>query len=319
MQTTESTATANGLTINPDGSATLFIDNTTLEAHQSCRRRFMYYAIRRIIPNAPNASLLAGGALHEGLRAWYTCNTLNAAADAIAVANETHPLVHDDWRNLDLVNRAMQLYAKTYPHEPFEIVCRNTGPLVEVPFAVPFGHFVFDKDEVILDGHEIHRLDILYTGKIDLIVRFNGVLHVVDHKTTSVAGDSFVQQFELSGQPIGYCNIASDLLNEPVTSFLLNAINWRPPTQARDSTIHLFRTSFSYHEELLAEWRTDVAAQVEDIVDGLLRHSFPKHTSQCFPKYGRCPYHAICTVPPSQRELMTQSELYKPATWSPLN
>ena len=146
----------------------------------------------------------------------------------------------------------------------------------------------------------------------------DSTIRVIDHKTTSMGGDTFFDDFTLSQQTVGYAWAASQLAGTPVTEFLLNALMIRKPTRTGKG-IEFERRSFFYPQYMQDEWKTDVLASVESFVFSMLHGSFPKYTKWCMGKYGSCQYHSVCSSPPQARDFVLSTDMFSNVSWSPLN
>jgi hypothetical protein len=313
----------------------LQIDNTTLETYQTCPRSAYHYCIDRK-QKSSRAPLIFGGALHEALDHLYstsfTDDNLVLAQQKILTHFSSNQYEASDfnWRTPSFALEVIAQYFNHYilsdalvpkSHHHSNIL------FVEKPFALNIGSFNINATtpfpaSTLLQNDDpsplyIDTLHVQWTGKIDIAAILNNSPVIVDHKTTSVGGTTFYQEFELSQQTHGYCFALSQLLNRPVTSFYLNALIIRKPTKTGRS-IEFDRRQYFYSQSQIDEWRIDVLAAVESFVHSLLHNSFPKYTKWCVGKYGLCQYFPVCSTPPNNRHLALASSDFSNVTWSPL-
>jgi len=160
---------------------------------------------------------------------------------------------------------------------------------------------------------------VYWTGRIDAIVRHLNTVKVCDHKTTSMVGPSFYDDFNLSSQTIGYTWAAGHLFPElHVAGLYVNIIIGRKPSKA--GTPHAYeRQTYIYSVGHLTEWHRNTQVLVSDFISHLLRGYFPMQTKWCQSKYGPCQYYPTCTaLPGPSRDIVLDSTLYQDVTWSPL-
>jgi hypothetical protein len=116
---------------------------------------------------------------------------------------------------------------------------------------------------------------------------------------------------------LGYCYAASKLYNIQPAGLLLDTLFNRQPTKTGKS--QEFNISpYPYEPYQYEEWLDDVRHFVADFVANLLRGFFPKSTAWCFGKYGACPYHIACTLPPAERKILLASPSFRNVSWNPL-
>ena len=177
----------------------------------------------------------------------------------------------------------------------------------------------------------VTRIHLAWSGRMDVIAHANNMNRVVDHKTTSIAGDQVIQDFHLSNQTVGYVWAARQLWPDlDIRGFAANFIHLKKPTKGStglmdkgprggEPSLNFFRAYFEYSPDRLAQWVTNVQHILSDFIHSLSRGYFPAHTKWCFGKYGACPYHVSCVEDdPRVRDRILQSDMFKPVTWNPL-
>lgn len=289
---------------------TFFIDNSTLEYYTACRRSFQYYALQKRQLSSERQALNFGTSIHAGLDARYKDASLDEQLTAIRDFFSTLPpnLDPEEHRTCEFAEQLHNNYHKEYPFEPFTVLKDDEGkPMVEISFAVPFD--------------TINDIQVVYMGRIDLVSYWDGQLYPVDHKTTSILGSRFFDEFINSSQLIGYCWAFQRLSQKQVDGYMVNAINTaKPVIKVTPKTAPRFaRQKFQLEQERIAEWYDNTHTIISDIIRDVERGEFPMETRWCVGKYGRCPYLDACSLPPISRPGLLSSSLYKDVTWSPLN
>lgn len=296
----------------------LRIDNSTLEKFQTCARATEYYCIDAR-ERGGSAALIFGGALHKALELHYLGRERDvclAAASKCFLGTQSHP---DEFRTPDFLTYVFDLYCDNYAHGDF------VPDGVEKAFSLHMFDLNVDKvlayrgEQVLVDGDSsplyVKTIHVFWSGKIDLKLP-NGIC---DHKTSTQEGPTFFSQFELSQPVIGYLWASRRIYSQPdLSNFILNAIFIRKPTKTGKG-VTFTRYPYTYEDFHFNEWENDIRHNVMMFVHSLTSGSFPKSPAWCVGKFGMCPYHEVCTQPPSQRPHILHSDYYSPVTWSPLN
>lgn len=295
------------------------IDNSNFEYITTCPRSALYHILRRRKSAGHKAALNFGGAVHAGLEIRYksqeaialvTEATYSKQCEAVMSYLETHPIRDDEFRTGTFATDVLRAYNTTYISEPFKLLHdASDSPLVELSFAVPIG--------------EVLGIPCVWAGKVDLAIQWEGRYWVLDHKTTSILGATYFNQYYNSNQMIGYCWALERLIGKNVAGALVNVLAIRRPTKTGKS-IEFVRQRFEYPSSRIEEWQSNTLGIIENFFHECNKEvkdesdRFPMHTNWCVGKYGMCPYFDVCTVPTSQKETMLMSGLYDDVTWSPL-
>lgn len=307
----------------------LRLDNTTASIFQTCPRAAKFYTIHRK-QRPGRAPLVFGGAIHAALEVLYRdgFTAEKKALTALLDYIDKNPYsTTGEWRTPAYAIEAVQRYIAYWS------LMDNLTPIspdwVEKAFALNIGTFEikaslpYPTNQVTEEGSNeplyIDTLHVQYTGKLD-IGATNGdpnEIFVVDHKTSSMGGATFFDDFELSQQTHGYQWAMQKILGRPVQGFILNALLIRKPTRT-GTGMEFDRKSYCYSQESILEWEQDMLQSVESYVNSLVHDTFPKYTAWCMGKYGKCQYHDVCTLPSAQRRFMLHSDFFTNVTWSPL-
>lgn len=321
------------LTPIPDnpGAFLLVIDNSSLEKFVTCPMSARNYLVLGREGGAKNAALTFGGAVHAGLEQLLLGQDEVLQNDAIAKHFRDCPAPPDDYRTLQNALAILKAYRvrSTFPDYDWTILSDASGPLVERAFELPL--FAVDISFNLPDGTAVTSIHVAWSGRMDAIVFCNGRARVCDHKTTSIAGDQFTQDFILSNQTLGYTWAAQQLYPEHnVSGFVLNAIHFKRPTGTSQSLtepgprggaapLSFFRAYYDYSPERVSWWVDNVKRIILDFIHHLAENSWPSHTKWCFGKYGKCPYHDACVEDnPVVRDNLLTSNLYQTVTWNPV-
>lgn len=299
----------------------IFIDNSTLEAYNNCPRAFEYRSIRKRVTAAPQSALTFGGAIHKALEHRYKNDkdlkggeaTESAMLSAFATALEGRPISEDDYRNYDYGCGMLRQYNTCYPVEEFEIATTPMGELmVELPFAIALGTVHYGTAGLV-------QIPVIYTGRLDLGIYLpDGSFWVMDHKTSSIVGDSFYAQQAMSAQQEGYNYACWRTTGKRPEGFIINMLASRKPSKTGKG-IEFNRQRVYLSEERLEEWKQNTLVLVQEMMDYFSLSHFPMRKAHCVGKYGRCQFYDVCSLPQGQRHLLLESNLFTTNTWSPLN
>ena len=320
----------------------LTIDNSSLEQFNVCARSAEYYMVHSRESSNPSPALVFGGALHKGLESLYKYGNKPEIEPIVNEQITQHffknPPPPDEYRTASLCLDIFGAYKAAHPVELFQIVEDAQGPWIERSFRLPLGVLEIDQDilyspEALIagdytkmswsptlakGGFHINKIYILWTGRIDLVIQWDGKLWVLDHKTTSRGGETFYDDFYLAQQTIGYTWAAQQLLDKPVAGLVLNAFEVRAPTKTgKGPTFN--RRRYEYSPEQLVEWEHNTRTLVGDFLHHLARGYFPMETKWCHGKYGKCKYFDVCRLPAAQRATALAFDSFRDVTWSPEN
>jgi len=320
---------------------TLSLDDTNFSTFTECQRKFHYYHNLRRESNRHNEATSFGSIWHVAMKQHYSRLPTAVITKTIEDGFAKIPLP-ESHRTLDLLLRGFAQYTKDFPRpkEPFHVTVRpwtvEDGPVekalrnkngdpvyprLEMPFELPFCDL-----EV---GGKTYT--IKWKGRIDGIVQSKdtGMLSVMDHKTTSILGQSLFNTFLLSNQFQGYMWAASVLMGQPVHSTFANVAAFRKPSKT-GKEIEFHREMIFTNDNQLAEWKENTTLVLRDLLEKQVKalkendfHATEKPFTQnyrnCVGKYGTCAYHKVCTTPKEYRQVILYSEDYKEVTWDCLN
>jgi len=264
-------------------------DNTMFSDLVRCPRLYYYRHLRGLRKNGVHPALQFGALLHHGLDVWYTTRNGKDVLDAMtSYPDFIEP--EDDYRTRARAILTITEYMTMFPTDPFEVLHTELPYTLEEP-----------------DGFK-------YGGVIDLIVRWNGMVWILDHKSASRGGETFWAQFYLSPQMTGYTWAGTLLHGSKITGALVNQLLIH---RVKKSPIEQFaRRSFPYDDAHIAEWKQSVIdlyheahrRQILDRAGVQLDQAYPVNWHNCINKYGKCPFFNVCKAPESSREALIEQD-----------
>jgi hypothetical protein len=287
------------------------IDNTSIKTFQDCPLKFHTRHREHWTGRFRSAALGFGGAVHEGLKAWYQGDLdgltipsrIENAVEAIKLAwPENMP--YDDYRTMARAQEMMIRYIKEYPSENFKVL------QVEVPFKFELGRWIlwckeclhesppffgngFPRSECQQCGAALEPIE--YGGIFDTLTQFGvgsqSVLYVLEHKTTSQLGPLFFRQFDLDNQVSGYCWAGQQVSGRLIGGANINALCL---TNSKSSPNFKFdRAMIGRNPTQIENFKNDVASTCNEIARCERTGIWRMHTNHCHNKYGLCEYHSV--------------------------
>lgn len=330
------------------GHLELCLDNSTLEKMLGCARAFEIYAVLGRDVGERDA-LNYGSCMHGALEIYYLRMSdpenyswretiLNDMIKFVVEHFSNNPCSDNSWRNADHAIEACKRYVnwrRQMPH--WEVAVIASGLAVEIPFKLNLfewtdeheveGAFIKYPMSLVVDKGDqyesgmIKSISVKWTGKIDLIRKTtDGKLRPVDHKTTSIGGQTFWSSFDLSSQMMGYTWATQQITGQEIEGVDIDCLIGRAPTTKGAGITHDNEWApYNYTQDQLAEWKLDMETHIRRIIDYLLTGYFPKSTTHCANKYGMCPYHDVCKQPSKDTATrILMSGQYAEKKWNPL-
>lgn len=283
------------------------IDNFLLTTFQMCPAKYELRAREHWTARRKSGALGAGTAIHAGLAEWYrTKNPARALARLAQAWPAEMPL--DDWRTKQKALEVMAAYIRNYEQEPFTVVSAAANPMIECTFTLPTGLYLdcpdcpgSDREEV--DGRWVCENcaqpleEIEYGGIFDGLIEFSASLYILEHKTTSMLGPFYFNQFKPNNQVTGYIWAAEVMSGQRVGGALINAIGMYKSSATK------FERQITTRSELeIKEWLHNLKHVCQMIRDCEQRNYWPLQTASCC-LYGRCEFHDVHVLStPRERE-----------------
>ena len=275
-------------------------DNTMLDAFLRCPRYYYYRHVLCITSRGVKIAAQFGIGIHAALDIHYMGGDLEQMVKTFL---EHFKSEGDRYRTPEVGISILSYYHDSYPveNEAFEVIH------VEKPFEIILG--------TTLRGKPLH-----YYGRIDLVGDLNhyGIV-VIDHKTTTVMGDAYMESKDPNRQFCGYI-IAADEYYENVYGAMLNAIGIPRVTKKdgiKEPDVRREVTTRSRWDK--AEWVSDTRNIVESIDRCTETTVWPKHAPNACRKWNiPCSYMSLC----KQKVLLPKVRIYSTEftedVWSPV-
>jgi len=193
---------------------------------------------------------------------------------------------------LSNVLSAFTSYIEKYPKRAESIRGDDDGLMVEVPFEI------------------LYTDDIKIIGYIDYISKRNVKSYIVDIKCTSMAlTDWYFQGFELSYQTMLYSYVCNKLFPD-IAGFIIDGVQIKMNKTALKLDFKQQFFPLSNNVESFERELHEIALHIATYRDKGPKY-FRHHYTSCVTKYGRCPYHNICTTDEAiQIEYLKSDDLF---------
>jgi len=316
----------------------LTIDNSEYITWNSCFVQGLYYGGLRRVNARSRAPLAFGSAVHAGLDVFLKACTLKRTGRLESYSGPDDPVhgwrhvamktaekeklddCRDPRRNTRTLQELLASYCLEYVRKPdmqFAIIDIEGAPAVERSFVVPLGIVTV---ETVNWG--TIQVEIMWSGKIDALTSYEGYITPIDHKTTTVMGERFVDDKLRSSQFLGYTYAARYLSEKlfnsrAVFGARINAL------ALRSGGFEFRRFDIPYPDWKVAEWQVETLQAVKQLIlniDQFLQTgSAVPIREHCVTKYGRCSYFDACDIPVNMRDRMVFDDSYFfVSNWSPL-
>ena len=300
----------------------LEIDNSTFTQWDGCFASGIYNGVLRRVSARSRGPLSYGSSVHDGMETFFKTGDAEQGVVAALKRAEKEQLdsLGDSRRNTRILETMMRSYFLEYSRKEsmrFNVLKLEGQPAVERSFSVPLGTIV-----IAFMGKTL-TINVVWTGKIDLLEDYGGEVFVVDHKTTSVMGEKFVDDKERSSQMLGYTYAAkwfaaSVLGGRKVGGVRINAL----ATRSTGFEFKIF--PIPYADWQIAEWKSETLLALQQLVARLDQFIYTGELaptrSHCVTKYGKCSYFDVCSLMPQMRDrVLSDDSYYYTSNWSPLD
>ena len=268
-------------------------DVSRLGTYLDCRRHYKFrYLDHWASRTARNVSAEYGTATHAFMEVWHGVREWEPAWQAFEASwaeaggddagDATRTAVHAKW--------FLKRYVEKYPVERFRV--QHT----EQPFEVAIGPYLF-------------------VGRLDKIVRFpDGMMQVMDHKTTSQLGYTSMLRYRPNLQTLGYVWAARELVSPNLYTIVYDIISTaKNATKPIDECFA--RKVESFTDDELDEFPGLFTALANEINANKSRDSWLPNFSQCT-SYGECPFRKVCTQPKQMWESVLGAH-FERNEWNP--
>jgi len=275
------------LTIDGRPPFPLFIDSTARSQFVECPHKFFLSTLNNLTPSQPSIHLHAGGAFAKGLeaarKAFFVDGKSQSDAEtegarALILAYGDFPTGDSDAKTAERMLGALDYYFSIWPlaEDPIRPHLIEGARAIEFSFSVPTNI-----------THPETGDPILYCGRFDQVVEFNGTLLAEDDKTTSQLGASWSNQWPLRGQLIGY-SWAAQAYGLPVVGSLIRGVAIRKTGYDHAQAI------ISHPQWLIDRWYAQMERDLLRMIECWRAEVWDQAFGEPCTTYGGCQFRRLC-------------------------
>lgn len=285
------------------------LDSTIMAAFKSCPTKANLEFIEHWKLKDQSVHLHAGASYAAGLEAARTAFYVNGAHpdDAIAAGLLTLLTTYGDFqcppesaKSADRTAGALEYYFSAYP----------LGSDKAVPLTLPGGKrgIEFSFLEPLDMPHPETGDPLLYSGRMDMMVDYEGMKLGEDDKTTSQLGASWPRQWDLRSQFTGYVWGASRA-GIKLDGFLVRGVSI---LKTKYDTLQ----AITYRPAWMIErWYKQLRMDIVRMINAWEAGYFDFNLDHACAEYGGCPFRGVCQMRDPQQLLAQQFERRK---WDPV-
>jgi hypothetical protein len=266
------------------------ISSSLRESFSRCPAKLNYDTIIGLVPKGPaSVHLTAGGAYAAGLEAlrreYFTTGDYDRAValglEALIKSYGPHD-PENETKTFERTVAAFIEYLYQYPPatEHAKPVMGSSGPRVEFSFVLELPVL-----------HPVTREPILFSGRFDQMVDYNGALFIFDDKTTGSISKYWRQQWDLRSQFTGYVAGAQALGYNVVGALIRGMAILK--TKCNTGEALTYRPQW-----MIDRWKTRLVYDVERMVECWNKGYWPhsgEENGGCT-TYGLCNFYTLCTA-----------------------
>lgn len=286
------------------------VDSTMVKAFRGCPRKFELEYLNHWKSKTPSIHLHAGkafaSALEETRRSFWEDGlspdqALERGGARLVHEYGTFDEPHDTAKTLPRMLGALIYYFDRWPLQSDPVKPHKWGPnkyAIEFSFA---SALPFNNPET---GEPV-----IYTGRSDMIGEMHDALYIVDDKTTSALGSSWMHQWDLRSQFTGYTWAARDVASIPIQGCMVRGISILK-TKYDTAEVITYRAPWMV-ERWLQQTIRDLTRMAQAWESGYFDYNLDEECNS----YGGCLFKRVCTSDHPQAWLEAD---YEKRVWDPL-
>lgn len=311
-----------------------FVDNSRRSDHETCNRYYYWRHVRGLRASGKQAALDFGSCWHEAQDVMWLAVKNMSHLENHEIAQVAHEAFCQKWQGLGhpLVDQMTDddlkyIYKARHTDTAYFLLLayiekrRNfidSVELIEVekPFIVPIDNA---------------STETFYIGRMDKIVKWQGRVWVIEHKTTSWGtgksgiNANYIESYSPNSQVDGYAHAAKMIYGDAFKGVLVDIALVIPNNHQHIQFVPIERT-FNNLDAWLWELKRQVklmeinAEDLKEVHPGdPFMAAYPKNTKNCIQFMHPCPYMDICkAIENPQKEPDRIPLSYVEDHWSPI-
>jgi hypothetical protein len=304
------------MTTNYEAILPANIDSTMMSAFKSCPRKFYHEFILGLRPPAVSIHLHAGGCYASALEHFYNAVHVDRRPTDLALA-EALLVLGLEWGDYEIsehdkdtaktpigMGAALIDYVETYPPltdtvQPY--FTEEGRPTFEYSFAIPLDFPGWPKHPVSGDPY-------IYSGRFDMLGRWNNLPIVKDDKTTKSASYRWAEDWQLRSQFMGYC-WACQQAGIPVNNVCIRG------TVILKTEIRQIQALKTYDQLIIDRWFEQLRRDLWRLTYAWEEGYFDYNFNDACTSFGGCYFPTLCKSPHPERWFHE----YAVRRWNPLD
>lgn len=255
-----------------------WLDYSTLSSFMQCPRKY-YWRMHHHL-TVTNSAMTFGKAIHAALAEWNVTKNVDKSINLFIESAKTIT-DEDPKRNLTVGIETLFQYFKTWEGEPYTTIATEVGFIIEISPVEREEPFVF-------------------VGWIDRPCDSPMGFVAMEHKTTTIAGERWLQRAEPNLQMEGYIAALATITDKPIYGGVLDIIHIHD-VAAKRKFQRIIKTKFNPEQ-----WAKNISFWMSQIrfCNGMDFH--PENTNNCVPLMGySCEFLELCSLYPNPYKLET--------------
>lgn len=287
------------------------VDNSMLSAFRKCEAAGNFSFIENLSPTGTSVHLHAGGAFAHGVeharRAFYVDG--KPPQEALGIGITQLLIYYGDYecppesaKSAARMAGALEFYFDTYGFDTDYLEPWTDGSSngIEFSFSLPMSI-----------RHPTSGQPVLYSGRFDMLGRRRkeSSLWVVDEKTATSLGTSWVNQWELDSQFTGYC-AGAKAYNKPVVGAIIRGVSILKTKYDTKEAI-IYRPQWT-----IERWWQKIHREVERMIQ-IWQNPASTHyqlDKAACGAYGGCSFRTLCASPNPET---WKAVNFEPRVWHP--
>lgn len=305
-------------------------DSTSLSWLKTCPRLYQYSMIENWRPKHPGPHLFFGLIFAEVCQGYQKSVFQGITHDDAVFDMVKHAHSRswdwdsdDKYKNKYTLVEAVITYLDQWQDDPAKTVKLTDGtPAVELSFKFQLDwgpQAGFDKGKTTIQATDgefevATEQPYILCGHLDRIVEFNGVLMVMDQKTTKTTlAPRYFDQYHPNNQMTLYTLAAGVIYDQPIKGVIIDGL------QVLLTEPHRCVRGFTYRTPgELDEWLEDLQHWFSLAEFFAESNYWPKNDTAC-DKFGGCQFKNVCNKDPSVRKAFLKSNFtQEEQRWDPL-
>ena len=298
------------------------LDSTMVTAFRACPEQFRREYIEHLRPAAPNVHLHAGAAFASGIeaarKAFYLDNASTEDAEqagivALTAAYGDFQAPEGSVKTCARMVDALRFYLQNYPlsrENGYPLVLGDGKLAVECNAAVPLDTL-----------HPVSGEPLLYCGRIDAALVWDGMVLLTDEKTASQLGAQWASKWTLRNQFLGYMWLMR-AFGVKASGMLVRGIavlaESRSTNAARAAAKKLYDTQNTiilYSEWMIERWKAQLELTAKRMVRAWETGEWEMDFGDACTAYAGCAFKPLCEVQYPENYIEGN---YRQVVWEPL-